>query len=117
MTRQDERTWAIAAHLSAYTGYLTAVGFVLGPLVVWLISRERSDFAARNAKEALNFNLSILLYAIVTAIACFLLVGLLVAWIVFPVLAVLQFVLPIFAAIKAGEGTAWRYPLTLRFVS
>ncbi len=115
----EERTWALAAHLSAFTGFVTGgLGCVLGPLVVWLIKRDTMPFASDQAKEALNFNITLfilgcvlVLFSIVT-----LGIGLLLAWPVGIAAFVAWLVLTILAAIKANEGVAYRYPFTLRLV-
>jgi len=62
---ESERTWGMLAHLSALAGLVVPlVGIVLGPLAVWLVKREESEFVAGHAKEALNFNISVLIGAI-----------------------------------------------------
>jgi uncharacterized protein len=110
---QDERTWGMIAHLSAFVAFLVPiVGGVLGPLVVWLARRDRSPFVATQAKEALNFNLSVLIAAVLCWILVFVLIGILlgvglfIAWLA----------LTIIAAIKASEGIDYRYPVSLRLV-
>ncbi len=116
LTRENERNWAAAAHLSALLGYFTGVGFWLGPLVLWLVFQSRSKSVSDHAKEALNFNLSLLIYAFVVGELCFLLVGFLILPIFVPVVIVVQLVLPIIAAIAAKDGKPYRYPLILRLV-
>jgi uncharacterized Tic20 family protein len=108
----EVRNWAMAAHLSAFLGAWVALAFV-GPLVIWLVKREEHPFIAMHAKEALNFNLSVLIYAAVGFILAFLLIGipLLV------VIGVVWLVLTVVAAVKASAGQPYRYPLTIRFVS
>ncbi len=111
--RDDSRTYALAAHLSALLSIVVVFMFT-GPLLLYLAKKD-DPFVHRHAAEALNFNLSITLYACVTLLASFavpgpvvlaLLVLLLIAW----------FVLVCLAAAKAGQGAQYRYPLTIRFV-
>ncbi|MBW3653905.1 MAG: DUF4870 domain-containing protein [Actinobacteria bacterium] len=116
--RDDTRSWALAAHLSALLS-LVVIGLVfVGPLVVYLVKKD-DPFVRRHAAEALNFNLSFLLYAIVlgivTFIGLFLIVGLLLIPLFF-VLAIVWVVFVAIAAVKAGQGEEYRYPLTIRFV-
>lgn len=119
----ESRNWAMGAHLSAFVGAAVVLAFV-GPLVIWLIRREQGDgFAEQHAKEALNFNLSMLLYlvagGIIGAIGALLTLGLGLIVIV-PValaLVVAWVVLTILAAVKASNGEGYRYPITIRFVS
>ncbi|MEI8108349.1 MAG: DUF4870 domain-containing protein [Verrucomicrobiota bacterium] len=112
VTSEDDRLWGMLAHLSAFSMYFTGIGHLLGPLIVWLAKKENSPFVADQAKEALNFQISISIYGIVAGLLCFVLIG-------FPILAALvpfQFVFMIVAGIKAKDGVVYRYPLTLRFL-
>ncbi|MEK7950100.1 DUF4870 domain-containing protein [Luteolibacter soli] len=116
----EERTWALVAHLSALSAYLTGFGMILGPLVVWLINKDSKPFAAEQAKEALNFNISWLLWGILWGVAAFILTFVLVGilmWIAFAFFGVVWTILCIIGGIKANEGVAYRYPLTIRFIS
>ena len=102
-----EKIWSMLSHLSALLG----VGFVL-PLVVYLAMRNESQYVAVNAREALNFHLSVLIYALCCVPLAFILIGI-------PLLIVLglgSLVLAIIATIKASDGECYRYPLTLRLV-
>ena len=115
----DERNWAMFGHLSAFTAFFTGgVGAVVAPLVVWLVKRDTLSFAAGQALEALNFNITV---AIAYALLVMMTIGTLGIGIVFTVpagfaLFVVWFVLTIVGAIKASEGVAYRYPFALRLV-
>jgi uncharacterized Tic20 family protein len=109
----NSRNWGMAGHLSAFTVFLGVPFPFLGPLVVWLIKRDEDAYAEWHAREALNFNLSIMLYTFISAVLILLLVGL----ILLPVLFVSWFVLVIVGSVKASGGEYYRYPFTLRFVS
>ncbi len=122
------RGWGIGAHLAGLgAGLATAAIFGwVGPLVVWLIKRDEHPFTDHHAKEALNFQLTVLvaiaagaLLTIPAVIVGVLTLGiglLLIGAVVFAAF-VAWFVLPIMAAIKASNGEGYRYPLTIRFVS
>jgi uncharacterized protein len=114
----DERTWALIGHLSAFSAFITGIGCILGPLIVWLIKRDTLPFAADQAKEALNFNitLAIAFCALVVFTIVTFGIGVLLAWPIGALLFVGWIVLTIIAAIKANEGVAYRYPFTLRLV-
>ncbi len=107
--------WEVACHLSAFSGYLTGLGWVLGPLIVWLLKRAESPTVDAHGKESLNFHISIVLYGLA--------LGLLgpftctISWFLLVALAVFQIVCTILAAIKASNGEFYRYPLTLRLVT
>lgn len=115
--RDDTRTWALAAHLSALLSLFIGFPFV-GPLVVYLVKRE-DPFVRGHAAEALNFNLSVFLYLVVLGIVTFVGIFFVVGLFLLPLFLVggiLWLVFICLAAAKAGEGAAYRYPLTIRFV-
>lgn len=109
---QDERTWAMLAHLSAFAFFICPFGNVVGPLIVWLVKRDQLPLVADQGKEALNFNLSIALAAIVCGVLVFVLIGILLGVALF----VFWLAMTIVAAIKAGEGVRYRYPVNLRLI-
>lgn len=114
----EVRNWAMAAHLSAFLGAFVALA-VLGPLVVWLIRREVDGFSEEHAREALNFNLTLLLVLVVGIVASILTlgIGLVVVVPVGLIVGLAWIVLTIIATVRASEGSSYRYPLTIRFVS
>ncbi len=107
----DARNWATLSHLSAYVAFL-GIPSLVGPLVIWLLKRD-DPYVDYHAKEALNFNISFLIYGIVATFSIIFLVGLLLL----PVVLISWFVLVIVAAVKASAGEYYRYPMTLRFIS
>ena len=121
---EEQRRWAMFAHLSVLLGGLLSsgwaggVGYFLGPLVIWLLKRDTMPFVADQGKEALNF-------AITVSIACLALLLLTVMslgvaiLLTLPLLALIGIVALVFViigAIKANEGVAYRYPISLRLV-
>jgi hypothetical protein len=108
----DERMWGMLCHLSTFAGYLVPFGNILGPLVVWLVKKDEYAFVDDQGKEALNFQISITIYSLVSAVLILALIGipLLIAVIIFSV------VMTVIAAIKANGGEYYRYPLTIRLV-
>jgi uncharacterized Tic20 family protein len=110
---ENERTWGMLAHLSALLGVVVPlVGCMIGPLLVWLARRDQSSFVDGQAKEALNFNISVFLAWIV----CSLLMLVFIGFILLAALFVAWLVMTLIAAIRASEGTAYRYPVSLRLV-
>ncbi len=116
-----DRTWGGAAHWSALVAAFLALAF-LGPLVVLLV-RSDSPWVRRQAVESLNFQLSMVVYAIVGGILAvvlvFLTVGIALLLVIPAALAAAAFwlVLTIIGAVKASNGEDYRYPLTIRMVS
>jgi uncharacterized Tic20 family protein len=109
----EERTWGMLAHLSAFAGLvLPFLGNAIGPLLVWLVRREHSEFVDSEAKEALNFNISVLLGWVLCGALTLVFVGFLLGLVLF----VYWIVATIVAGIKSGEGVAYRYPFCLRII-
>jgi uncharacterized Tic20 family protein len=116
-TDKEERLWATIAHLSAFALYFTGIGHILGPLIVWLVKKEGHPFVAENAKEALNFQITVSLIAIVAILMCITVILAPIGIAILIGLHLYQVVCIIIAAIKANEGVTYRYPLTLRLVN
>jgi len=111
---ENERTWGMLAHLSALMGLVfPLIGNILGPLFVSLARGDRSPFVAAHAKEALNFNITITLAAVVSALLMLVLIGFLLLCALF----IVWLVMTLLAAIRASEGGPYRYPFALRFLS
>lgn len=107
------RTWSALCHASALLGvFIHFPGHLLGPLIVWLVKRDDSPEIDAHGKEALNFQISMLIYNVVAAVFCLVLVG----FLFLAVLWVLNAVFVIIAAIQASEGKFYRYPMTIRFL-
>jgi len=110
---REEQNWAMGCHLAALAGLVLPFGSLLGPLVVWLLKRADMPMVDRHGKEALNFQITVLIAAIVSAILCFILIG----FVLLAILGVAWLVLSIVAAVKVSNGDyEYRYPLTLRFL-
>ncbi len=113
---EESRNWGMIAHLSALVAAgLGGLGF-LGPLVVWLVRKDRDRYVAHHAVEALNFNLSIMLYAVLAVLLAFTIVLIPVSILMGLVGVPLWFIASIVAAVKAQRGEGFRYPLTIRLV-
>jgi uncharacterized Tic20 family protein len=102
----EERTVATLAHL------ITFISSFIGPLVIYLVKKDESAFVADQAKEVLNFHFSALIYAVVAFLSCFIVIG----FVLLPALGIFVFIVTIIGAIRANEGTAYRYPLCIRFL-
>lgn len=112
MAPTEERTWAGAAHWGALVASIVALAF-LGPLLVLLVKGRESAFVRRHAVESLNFQLSVLIYGLVSLVLCLLLIG----FLLLVALGVAWLVLTIIGAVRASSGEDYRYPLTIRMVS
>lgn len=133
-THPEARTWGMVCHLAGLGGLIlglafawipvvgAALPFVLGlagPVVVWQTKRADHAFIDEQGKEAFNFQLTVLIAALVlfvvgfaTAILC---IGFLFWFLLIPLCAA-ALVLTIIAAVKANQGEHYRYPFAMRFV-
>lgn len=96
----DERLWATLAHLSIVAAAL------FGPLAIWLVKKEESPFVEDQAKEALNFQITVF---IASAVLIITFVGPLV-------IGICGLVYGIIAGMEANKGVYYRYPYILRLV-
>jgi uncharacterized Tic20 family protein len=103
----DARGWSVAAHLLPLVGV-----YILGALFIWLIKRDEDSFVEFNSREALNFQLSMLIYGLVSALLVIVLIGIVLLLAV----GIFSFVMAIVAPVKAANGELYRYPLTMRMV-
>lgn len=117
----SDRQWAAGAHAAALlaallTSWIAGVAGAVAALAVWMLVRDKSAFAAEHAREAVNFNLSMFIYAAVAVVfAIFTLgIGLVLALPLWLLLALVWIVCTLLAAFKAYDGQAYRYPLTIR---
>ena len=107
MRPEEEKLWAIGAHLGPIV-----VG-VFAPLVVWLVFKDRSGFLDRTGKEALNMQISYLLYFFAAGLSVLLLVGL----VLLPLVGLAWLALMIVATVKVANFEDFRYPAIIRFIS
>jgi hypothetical protein len=107
-----ERDWAMFTHLAAFVGFLIPFGNIVGPLVVWLLKKDEMPFVNDQGKEALNFQITLMVAALIAVVLCFLVIG----FLLLPVIAIAGIVLPIVGAIRASEGRLYRYPYALRLI-
>ncbi len=130
MNQQDERLWGMFCHLSALSGFIgVPFGAILGPLIVWLIKKDSSQFVDQQGKSSLNFQISILLYGIIPFLVA--LGGLgafadqfFLAIVFVPIAALLVIALVVFetvqviiASIAARDGRTHIYPLSIKFIN
>jgi hypothetical protein len=111
-SRSDETMWAMFCHLGGLFGVVIPFGNIIAPLAIWLIYRDKYPLVDDQGKEAVNFQISLSIYLIASAILVFIAVGL------FLVIGLLIFALIVIisAALRARDGEKYRYPLTIRFI-
>jgi uncharacterized Tic20 family protein len=102
------------SHLLALVGYFAIpFGNIIAPLIIYLAKKDESRFVADQARESLNFQISVLIYGVVSGVLMLVLIGLLLL----PIVMLMGIVLTIIAAVKAANGESYRYPLTIRLVN
>lgn len=109
----EARTWAMLCHLSTFAKYLAIpFGNIVGPLILWLIKKDQHPFVDDQGKEAMNFQILITVLYAVAFVLSFVLIGLLL---LVPI-GLLDLIFTVVAAVKANEGVAYRYPVSLRLI-
>jgi uncharacterized protein len=109
---ETERNWAMFCHLTAFAGFLFPFGGIIGPLICWLSRKDESTWVNENGKASMNFQLSMLLYIVLVAPLCFIIIG-------FPIIftiVILKIICIIIASVKASKGEEFRYPLAIPFI-
>jgi len=112
MSESDERNWSLFSHLGMFFNLFIPFGSILTPLLIWQINKDKSEFVADHAKEALNFQLTMLIIYIGCALMCFILIG-------FPLLLaalIIDIVYSIKGASKANHGEYYDYPFNFRII-
>jgi uncharacterized protein len=115
LSPSDERTWAIVAHLGPPVLSLLSFGALgfLTPLVVWLVLRDRSAYVGEQAKESLNFQITLLIAYAIGWITLLMLIG----FVIIPLVWVAALVFGILAAVAVNRHERYRYPINIRVIS
>ncbi|MDO3693572.1 DUF4870 domain-containing protein [Wenyingzhuangia sp. chi5] len=144
MLNNHYKNIAAFVHLSSFSRFLIPLGNFLGPLILWLLNKDKSEFIDQHGKQAVNFQLSMLLYTIVigTISIPFFFINLFHGFDfnefhhfsfstnkAFPLMFIggglgiiavvgflFEFVLVIMASLKAKDGMSFKYPLTINFI-
>ena len=126
----EEKNSALFAHLASFGSLIFPFGNIIGPMIVWLIKKDQSEFVDEHGKESLNFQITytIVLLILVGLGAGFAISsgfqgfegGIAISIIFFLILiivyALMALVFVIIAAVKASKGEMFRYPMSIRFI-
>jgi len=112
--KRTDNQLLLITHLSQLLNYITGFGGLIVPLIIWVTQKDKVESMDIHGKAILNFQLSIIVYSILS-IPLILVFGL--GFITLILIAILAFVMPIINAIKASNGVLPSYPLSLNFVS
>ncbi len=137
---QDARTWAMLTHLSALSGFVWPIGFLVGPLIVWLIKRDSHPFVDANGKSAVNFQITMFIAVVVLFIIFlplffagavrgpmmwndmefgmpgwpfFIPFGMVIAA---ALVMLFELIFVLIAAVRSNDGIHFRYPLAIPFL-
>ena len=111
-TNRDENMWAMFCHLSALVGFAIPFGNNIAPLIIWTLKKDEYPHVNDQGKEAINFQLSITVYILISVILVFVVIGI-------PLLIILgifSLIMTVIAALNANDGKKYRYPFTIRFI-
>ncbi|EDM25353.1 hypothetical protein LNTAR_21945 [Lentisphaera araneosa HTCC2155] len=110
---KEEKTNAMICHLLAFIGFAgIPFGGILGPLIFWVIKKDESDFLDACGKEAINFQIAMLIYSIISIVLCLILIGYLMLF----ALLIVDIVCIVKAANAANRGELYKYPWSLRLI-
>lgn len=111
-SNKDARLWGMLCHLAGLAGFAFPVGNVILPLIFWQIKKDDFPFVDDNGKEAVNFQISMTLYALISIPLFAVCIG----PILLATVGIVDVVLLIIAAVKTNSGQSYRYPLTIRLI-
>jgi len=102
---QDARNMAMLCHILGLLGFIA-------PLIIWLIERDKHRFVDEHGREAMNYQISMMIYGAAAWLSCFILIGIVLT----PILMIVHVVLVIIGAVKAQRGQPWHYPIAISFL-
>jgi len=116
---KDARMWSMFCHLAALAGLVVpVVGCIVGPLIIWQIKKDDFPFVDEQGKEAVNFQISMLLYAVIGSAVCLITcIGIPLIPIVCLAVSIVDLIFLLIAAVKANNGFHYRYPLCISFIN
>lgn len=110
-TAEQVRQWTLILHLSQYAGLIVPFANLVAPIVIWQLKKNDMPELDAHGKHVVNWQISMLIYAAVSAVLMFVLIG----FLMLGILAILYLVFPLIGSIKANNGEFWHYPLTIKF--
>ena len=113
LSEKEENKWAMWAHIITFSNALVPLGNFIGPIVIWQLKKNESEFVTDQAKEALNFQISLIIYLLISFLCIFIFIG------IFMIIGLVLFslIIVIVAAVKANDGEYYRYPMCIRLIS
>jgi uncharacterized protein len=107
----DEPTFSMLLHLSSFLGIAIPFAGIVLPVVMWATNKNESAVIDAHGKNVINWIISFMIYAFISAILCMVLIGIPMLF----ALGICSLVFTIMGAVKANHGTVWAYPMSIRF--
>ncbi len=107
----DVKQFTVLMHVSQYAGFLVPFAGIVLPIVMWASFNDKHPLIDTHGKNIINFMISFFIYAVITGLLSFLLIGIPF----FIVILICGLILPIIGAIKAGNNQVYKYPATILF--
>lgn len=105
LTREQDVQWGSFAHLGGVLGFLPS-------LIIWIVFKDRGSFTDTEAKEALNFQITIAIGYVIAYVLIFIFIGAILWW----ALWILSAVFSVIAFLRAKDGNHYRYPFAIRLI-
>jgi len=110
---KNARMWAMLCHLGGLGWFVfPTFGGIIAPLVLWLLKKDDHPFIDASGKEALNFQLTVLIAFVICIPLVFVFVGVLLL----PAVSICNVIFVVLASVKTNEGQRYRYPFAIRFI-
>jgi len=108
-----DKSWAMFSHLSSFLGWI-GIPFanIIAPLIMWQIKKDELAFGSSQAKECLNFQISMTIYGLISLVLCLIFIGIICLIALF----IINIIFTVIAVIKSNEGVEYRYPLNMRLI-
>jgi len=108
----EQKQMGLLLHLSQLLNFVLPPAGIIVPIVLWQVKKDEMPALDAHGKMVTNWMISSLIYAAISFVLTFVLIGILG----FIALGVVSLVFPIIGAIKANNGELWEYPLTIKFL-
>lgn len=107
----DEPTFSMLLHLSSFLSMTIPLAGIVLPIVMWATNKNESAVIDAHGKNVINWIISFMIYAFISAMLCFVLIGIPMLF----ALGICSIVFTIMGAVKANNGIVWKYPMSIRF--
>jgi len=109
---KDINQQAMFIQLSAFAGYIIPLGSIIVPVILWQVWREKDPYIDEMGREAVNFQLTMLLYYIICAVLFIVLIGMVLIF----AAMIFHLTFIIVGAVQTSRGADYRYPMIIRFI-